>query len=101
MSLTNYIGVIVTSAFCACHKCVADKPLTSMGTKPIVGRTVSAPRSIPLGTRVYIEGLGWRTVETRAARRFDHRWDVYVGDRTQHRKALELGLQERKAWVVR
>lgn len=38
---------------------------TTAGTRTTVGRTAACPETIPLGARVYIEGVGWRTCEDR------------------------------------
>lgn len=86
-------GETVT-AYCACVKCCGKnaKGITAMGTRPVEGRTVAAARSIPLGTRIHIEGIGWRVVEDRTARRFDGRVDVYF---ESHAEALKFGKQQR------
>ena len=51
------------------------------------GRTVAAPRNVPLGTKVLIDGKPF-TVEDRTARRFDGRWDVYF---ERHQDAKNFG----------
>jgi 3D (Asp-Asp-Asp) domain-containing protein len=53
---------------------------TASGTWPEEGRTVAGPRDVPFGTQVYIDGVGWRTVEDRTAKRFDGRYDVFLND---------------------
>ena len=82
------------TAYCACRKCCGQSAagITARGKRPVEGRTVAASRSIPLGTRIYIEGLGWRTVEDRTAKRFDGRVDVYF---RSHAEALKFGKQQR------
>ena len=82
------------TAYCACRKCCGKnaKGITAMGTRPVEGRTVAAARSIPLGTRIHIEGIGWRVVEDRTARRFDGRVDIYF---RSHTEALIFGKQNR------
>ena len=51
---------------------------TAIGTYPVQGRTCAGPRWIPLGTVVYIEGVGERIVEDRTHIRFNGRYDVYM-----------------------
>jgi hypothetical protein len=58
-----------------------------------MGRTVAAPRNVPLGTRVYIYGVGWRIAEDRTAPEFDGRWDVFV---TSHAAAKRGGISTRR-----
>ena len=86
--------------FCSCSHCVANHPLTALGTRPQRWVTISAPRSIPLGTRVFISGgIGWRTVESRTRKDIDG-WDVYVGsDRGAHKRAKRLGKQTVKITI--
>ena len=83
------------TAYCACAKCCGKsaKGITAAGTRPMQGRTVAASRTIPLGTRIHIEGIGWRTVEDRLAKRFDGRVDVYFAS---HDAAKKFGKQQLK-----
>ena len=83
------------TAYCACTVCCGKgaKGITAAGTRPMQGRTVAASRSIPLGTRIHIEGIGWRVVEDRTARRYDGRVDVYFD---RHDEAKKFGIQKLK-----
>lgn len=50
------------------------------GNDPTTGYTVAC-NSLPLGTKVYIEGIGYRTVEDRGASWHQYNWmDEYLGD---------------------
>lgn len=91
------LGDTVT-AYCACKMCCGQWAggTTAAGTVPKAGRTVAGPRSVPLGTRVHIAGVGWRVVEDRTAKRFDGRWDVYFAN---HGEAINFG--KRKASVTK
>ena len=88
------------TAYCACPKCCGPnaKGITASGTRPTEGRTVAAARSIPLGTRIHIEGIGWRVVEDRTARRYDGRVDILFAS---HKEALKFGKQERKVTIIK
>ena len=79
------------TAYCACSICCGPKArgITADGTRPVQGRTIAAPRSVPLGAKVRVQGLpGIFTVEDRTARRFDGRWDVYF---ERHQDAKNFG----------
>lgn len=80
------------TAYCPCQKCCG--PLaprrTASNVWPTQGVTIAAPRRIPFGTRLNIEGLGVRTVQDRLARRFDNRIDVFFAS---HADALQFGKQ--------
>ena len=86
------------TAYCACRKCCGENSagITAIGRKPVEGRTVAASRSIPLGTKIHIEGIGWRVVEDRTARRYDGRVDVYF---KSHADAVKFGKQNRSVRI--
>ncbi len=78
--------------FCPCKKCCGQwsgGPAAS-GSMPKAGRTCAGPKSIPFGTRVWIQGIGERTVEDRT--RSGKGWDVFV---SSHEEAMRLGKQNR------
>lgn len=79
------------TGYCPCAKCCGDWSATgrtASGQVPRAGLTVAAPRNVPLGTRVRIAGLGWRTVQDRTARRYEGRWDVFF---SSHAEAARFG----------
>jgi 3D (Asp-Asp-Asp) domain-containing protein len=79
------------SAYCHCRVCThRGDGITASGVRVREGITIAAPRSIPFGTRIHIPGAGWRTVQDRLSRRYDHRLDLYF---TSHRAALQWGIQ--------
>ena len=84
-------GAVVTG-YCACRICCGKgaRGITAAGTRPVQGRTVAGPRSVPLGTRVIINGKPY-TVEDRTAKRYDGRWDIYF---QSHKNAKNFGRQE-------
>jgi len=97
--MTNLVAIV--SFWCACSHCT-PRPVqpTAAGVVPQRYVTVAGPRAVPLGARVYIEGIGMRRVEDRTALRFDGRWDVYVGsDKSAHQRAKSLGVQIRTVTI--
>lgn len=84
------------TAYCACEKCCgkwSKYQKTASGVKPQEGVTCAAPRSIPFGTKLQIEGLGTRIVQDRLATKYDSRIDIYFND---HKKALQFGKRRLK-----
>ena len=65
---------------------------------PKPGITVAGPRSIPFGTRVWIEGVGVRVVQDRLARKYDGRFDVFFAS---HKEALRFGKRSLKVKVLK
>lgn len=87
-TLTNQ----VLTFYCACQLCCGPNAAnkTAAGTRPVAGRTIAAPRSIPLGVSVYVNRR-WYTVEDRLSKRMpSNRWDIFVDS---HAEALRLGKQ--------
>lgn len=82
--------VFTVTAYCPCRKCCGrwSGGPTASGRMPVAGVTIAAPRRIPLGTRLHLEGLGVRRVDDRLAPRFDARIDVYF---PTHAQALRFG----------
>ena len=68
------------------------------GNYPEVGYTVAC-NSLPLGTVVYIEGVGYRVVEDRGADWHSDWWmDLYLGDVAS---CYEWGIRSVEVYIVR
>ena len=98
MTATNLLGTLAVTAY------ISTGHVCSDGKMPRVGITCAASRSIPLGTHVYIEGVGERLVEDRTNKRFDSktitnsRLDLFVSDR---KTALKWGKRKLKVWILK
>lgn len=79
-SMKNYTGEVDTSNYEALgsykitgytpgcvHCCGNDEGIGAAGVEVICGYSVAAPKDIPLGTTLYIEGYGYYVVEDRGA----------------------------------
>ena len=86
---TNVLVAVVTAYVATGHPC-AD------GHKPVVGVSVALPRCYPLGSRVCIGGR-WYVGGDRTARRFDGRFDVFMGSRAE---ALKWGKRTMEVVVI-
>lgn len=90
------ISNVVFSAYCACRICCGPDAsgITSLGNSPVQGRTIAAPRNIPLQTNARISVKGYiktYRVEDRTAKKWDgKRWDIYFHD---HEAAKKFGIQ--------
>lgn len=94
------LGAYTITAYCSCEKCCGKWSaynLTASGTTPAEGRTVAADWSVlSAGTEVYIDGVGWRTVEDTGSGVNGQRLDLYFSD---HQRALEWGVREVEVWT--
>lgn len=72
-----------------------DPEITASGARVVPGVTLAASRSIPFGTRMYIQGHGWRVVQDRGGLITENKVDIAVQTREE---ALKIG--RRKAVVV-
>lgn len=62
----RYLGNWKVTGYDICMKCCGNtNGVTASGTTATVGRTCAAGKDLPFGTVLYIEGIGYRTVEDR------------------------------------
>lgn len=88
------IGTFTAYAYCPCETCCGQWSggPTASGVLPEEGRTVAADWDVlPAGTEIYIDGIGWRTVEDTGSGINGNKLDLYMDS---HQDALEWGVQE-------
>lgn len=75
----TYLGSYYVTGYDTCAACCGKSDgITASGTTATVGRTCAA-NGLPFGTRLYIEGIGERTVEDRGGMKGRH-IDVLCAD---------------------
>lgn len=92
------LGKFRISFYCPCSICNGSSHnITASGTPLSVGTTVAVdPSVIPLGSRIYIDGIGWRTAQdTGGAIRGDE-IDVLV---SSHSEAYDNGIVYRDVYL--
>lgn len=88
----------VITAYCPCQKCCGKTDgITASGEKAVQGVTIATDKSIPFGTKVYIEGVGERIVQDRGGAIKENRIDLYFND---HQSALEFGRQTKEVTIL-
>lgn len=99
------LGSFSLTAYCACYKCCGKQPgspgygITSSGKKVQEGVTIAADtRVIPMGSRVYIEGVGERIVQDRGGAIKGNRIDIYFAS---HSDALKFGRKTRQVYLIK
>ena len=88
------LGTYTCYAYCPCERCCGkwSGGPTASGTMPEEGRTVAADWAVlPPGAEIYIENVGWRTVEDTGSGIDGRTLDVY---HESHQEALEFGTRE-------
>jgi len=94
----RFLEVEVT-AYCPCHICCGKSDgITSSGKPAQVNRTIAIdPTVIPLGTRLYLEGIGIFVAEDTGGVIKGNKIDLFMND---HQKALEFGVKTTKAYIL-
>lgn len=86
------------TCYCICVACCGKVDgITASGVKAEVGVTIAAGPDVPFGTRVYLPGFGWRTVQDRGSAIKRGCVDILVGS---HAEALRWGRREMEVWIL-
>ena len=95
----SYVGKFKITYYCACKQCCGkDDGITASGVKVQEGITVAADTSIlPFGTKIYIKGIGWRTVQDRGGAIKGNRLDIYI---PSHNDPMPYNVQNLDVWVA-
>ena len=94
------IGEYNISAYCPCELCCGPYAdgYTSSGEKATEGITIAADTDVlPLGTEVYIEGIGTRIVQDVGGAIKGNKLDLYFDS---HEDALKFGRQYLEIYTV-
>lgn len=89
------------TGYCLCKSCCGKnwkKNITASGVAP--ERYVTcANGGLPFGTRVYIEGFGYRIVQDTGSAVGKNHFDIYCGVQN-HEVAKSVGKIKRKVWII-
>ena len=90
---------VTATAYCACEYCCNKSDgITKSGTRAMPGHTLAVdPNIIPLGTKVYIEGLGIYTAEDTGSAIKGNRIDIFM---EPHEQAINFGSQNLKIYIL-
>ena len=87
------------TAYCPCVKCCGKtNGITASGVKAVQGVTVAMGKSIPFGTKIYIDGVGERIVQDRGGAIKGNRIDLYFDS---HQEALNFGRQTKQVTIIK
>ena len=96
----RYAGNFKLTFYCPCTSCCGPNAqgITASGTVATEGRTVSAdPSVLPLGTHIYIEGLGEYVVEDTGSAIKGSILDVFLNS---HDACLQRGIEYRDVYII-
>ena len=91
------IGTYTITAYCPCRKCCGKwaNGITASGVTATANHTIAAPKSIPFGTILIIDGIEY-TVEDRGGAIKNRKLDIYYSN---HSDALRFGKQKKEVFV--
>lgn len=90
--MTNIVLAIVTAYTSHTGAICANSHI------PHPAYTIAAPRNIPLGTHIRVEGFtNDFIVEDRTALRFNGRYDIYMSTK---KECIKWGKKELKIWII-
>jgi 3D (Asp-Asp-Asp) domain-containing protein len=95
----TFAGEFTVTYYCSCTECCGKTDgITASGTFAQEGITVAADWTmLSPGTEIFIEGIGFRTVEDKGGAIKGNRLDVFMDS---HAAALEAGIGQADVWVV-
>lgn len=94
----KHIERYTVTAYCPCVKCCGkSNGITASGIKAVEGVTVAMNKSIPFGTKIYIDGVGERIVQDRGGAIKGNRIDLYFDS---HQEALNFGRQTKEVIIL-
>lgn len=96
-----YIGEYKLTHYCVEkreHICGTGTGLTATGTRVTAGRSIAVdPSVIPYGSKVYVEGYGWRVAEDCGGGVDGKHIDIAV---ETHSQALKMGTKTGGVWIL-
>lgn len=87
------------TAYCPCYECSEGwGDSTASGVKAVEGITIATDKSIPLGTKIYIDGVGERIVQDRGGAIKGNKIDLYFDT---HQEVLSFGRQTKRVKIMK
>ena len=92
------LGTYTLTAYDACLKCCGKTDgITASGVKAQAGHTIAAPKNVPFGTKLIIDGVEY-TVEDRGGAIRNKRLDIYFNT---HAEAKRFGKQRKEVFTYK
>lgn len=97
----TYVGEFRLTGYCPCYKCCGKTDgITKSGVKAVEGITVAADvRKLPIGTKIYVEGLGERIVQDIGGAIKGNKLDIFYDTHGECYNA-EANRSGVKVWII-
>jgi len=92
---------VLATAYCACPECCGrwSDGFTATMSKAREGQTIAVdPKIIPLGSKVYIKGMGWYQAEDTGTAMKGKRIDIFF---KSHNDAQRFGVKKRIVYIYK
>ena len=91
------LGIYTLTAYCPCRKCCGKwaNGITASGTTAKAGHTIAAPKDIPFGTVLVIDGVSY-TVEDRGGSIRNKKLDIFFNT---HAEAKKFGKRQCEVFI--
>ena len=96
----RYIGNFKLTAYCPCSRCSSGTGITASGAIATEGVTIAADtRILPIGTKVYIDGIGERIVQDTGSAIKSNKIDIYLDNHSECFGSI-YNRENVKVWVI-
>ncbi len=95
-----YKGQYKLTGYCPCRSCSGGWGWqTASGVRPQEGVTVAMSKEFPFGTKIYIEGVGYRICQDRGGAIKGNKIDVFC---TSHKACYSANINRNaRVWVIK
>ena len=90
-------SLFIISAYCPGKACGAIGKITSSGRLAIEGKTIACGNNLPIESKVFISGIGYRICEDRGSAIGEDKIDLFF---EKIEDAKKFGVQNRKVKII-
>lgn len=96
----KFIGNFKLTAYCPCSRCSSGTGITASGAIATEGITIAADKRIlPIGTKVYIDGIGERIVQDTGSAIKSNKIDIYLDNHSECFNSI-YNRENVRVWVI-
>lgn len=96
----KFAGNFKLTAYCPCSRCSSGTGITASGAIATEGITIAADtRILPIGTKVYIDGIGERIVQDTGSAIKSNKIDIYLDNHSEYFNSI-YNRENVRVWVI-